>query len=162
DGAIADDVVARAVFDVYGARLAAPHQIEAFEKLCAKAGIEKPERAAPSTLVSKKTGFVTTPHIADALARTTAALEAGETVLLQGPGQSGATRLVDEIGARTKQDVVTVVCHNGTDPQALMELPVFDDDGRVYFRAGRVAKALTEGKILYVDHLDHMPVERQN
>jgi MoxR-like ATPase len=155
-----DAAVARALVGIYEARLPEDKRA-ALAQLRVEAGFgpavlpdARPGKASP--------GYVALPHHAEPLALALDALAAGETVLLEGPGQSGVTRLVEELAARRKQDVVTVVGHTGADLDTLIETPTFDKKGELVITPGRVAKALLEGKLLYVDHLDHMSREQQN
>jgi MoxR-like ATPase len=154
-----EDVVS-ALWGVYGARLSNPDSIAAFEGLVAELKMGALEKIAPKK--SKDPSFVHTPSIDRALYFAEAALNAGETVLMTHAGQSGATRLASELANRRGLELVTIIGHTGTDPQSLMETPVFNEKGELYFRPGRLAQALIDGKMLYVDHLDHMPRDRQN
>jgi MoxR-like ATPase len=158
-GTVGKDDIAQAALDIYAARLTSPTQRAHLATIAATLGLTAP---APKTLKSSGAEFVMTSRSSAAVAQIERALSHGETVLLQGPGQSGATSIVSEVAARRKQDVVSVVAHAGMDPQALMELPTFDAGGQVVFRPGRITRALLEGKLLSVEHLDHLPVDRQN
>ncbi|MCA9552574.1 MAG: AAA family ATPase, partial [Myxococcales bacterium] len=155
-----DAEVARALMGIYEARLPADKR-EVVAELRVQAGLG-PADVAPKAAGKASPGFLSLAHQAAPLALAMEALDAGETVLLEGPGQSGLTRLVEELGARRKQDVVTVVGHAGADLDTLIETPTFDAKGELMMAPGRVAKALLEGKLLYVDHLDHMSREQQN
>ncbi len=152
--------VARVLLGVYGARLDRTVQRESFEQLLQDLDLWPPVNPPPAR--SKDPTFVHTPRIDRVLGFAEQALAAGEVVNLRAHGQSGATRLVDELARRRNQELVTIVGHAGLDTQALLETPTFDDEGRLYFRPGRITQALLEGKILYVDHLDHLPREQQN
>lgn len=154
-----EDVVS-ALWGVYGARLSNADNIAVFESLVAELKMGALEKTTPKK--SKDPSFVHTQSIDRALYFAEAALSAGETVLLTHAGQSGATRLASELASRRNQELVTIVGHTGTDPQSLMETPVFNEKGELYFRPGRLAQALIEGKMVYVDHVDHMPRDRQN
>ena len=153
-----DQDLQRALWGVYGARLAREDHRDAFAALLADLG-------PPVELKAKRSQdptFIHTPRVDRALALAEDALAAKEPVLLHAAGQSGATRLVLELAQRRGQEVTSVVGHSGTDAQALMETPVFDAKGELYLKPGRVAEALVSGKLLYVDHLDQMTREQQN
>ncbi|MCK6547283.1 AAA family ATPase [Myxococcota bacterium] len=154
-----NDVV-DALWGIYGARLSTPDNLTAFEELVEKTKLGKPSEV--KVKASKDPSFVHTDATDRALFFAERALAAGESVLLTAPGQAGATRLVSELAARRGQEVVTIVGHSGTDPQTLMETPVFTEKGELYFKPGRIADALVSGKLLYVDHVDFMGRERQN
>ncbi|HEY4221205.1 MAG TPA: AAA family ATPase, partial [Myxococcota bacterium] len=160
DGSLDKQAAGRAVFDIYGARLANASQKEMVRELLVGAGLDP----GPSDKLrsSPSTGYVVTERLQEPLRQALTALHNNETLFLSGTGQTGITRLVDELAARRTQDVVTVPCHAGTDPQSLMEMPTFDESGHVYFKPGRLAQALLNGDLLCLDHIEFVPTERQN
>ncbi len=155
---IDDADVCRALWGVYGARLTG-ERVAILGELITKAGFGELTLGKPRH--SKDETFVKLPSQERAAAFAQSALDAGEVLLLNGPGQSGTTRLVAELAAVRKQELVTVPCHGGTDPLSLIERPLFKEDGSIEFKRGIVADALLTGKMVYFDHVDHIPPERQ-
>ncbi len=153
------ELVGQALFDVYGARLTTDDHRAAFTKVLADAGFAVPPEAKP--VAGEDASFVLDGPAGRALPAAARALDAGEPLLLWGAGQSGVTRLVEELADRRGRELVTVLCHSGIDPLGLLERPQFFPDGHIEFKMGAINDALLHGKILYFDHVDHMPLERQ-
>lgn len=155
-----NDAVARALTGVYGARIQDENQRLVFEDLLSE--FKLPAKLEASASASQDTTFVQTDRVARVVSRFEEAINAREPVLLEGDRQSGVTRIVEDMANRRGQELATIIGNSGSDPDLLSEMPVFTEDGDLYFRPGRITEALLEGKMLYVDHLDHMPKARQN
>ncbi|MEQ9502936.1 MAG: AAA family ATPase [Deltaproteobacteria bacterium] len=155
-----DAEIGRALMGVYGARLTKSHHRDAFRGLLEDLDAWPPKQRPARN--SADESFVRTPRIDRILAQAEDAMVAGEMLHLRGAGQSGMTTLVEEIAQRRGQELVTIVGHSGLDAQTLVERPTFDEAGDLYFKPGRITRALLEGGILFVDHLDQLPREQQN
>lgn len=155
-----DDDIGRALMGVYGARLFKAHHRQAFQELLEAIDAWPPKQRPARN--SDDASFVRSPRVDRALALSEDALVAGEVLHLRGAGQSGITTVVEELARRRKQELITIVGHPGLDAQTLVERPTFDEAGDLYFKPGRITRALLEGGILFVDHLDQLPREQQN
>lgn len=149
-----------ALMGVFGMRLPEGEARTAFETLLETHGLAAEVRPPRPRPVSE--GFVDLPHQREALHHARKALDAREVVLLHGVGQSGVTRLVDELAAQRKQEVVTIPGHSQCDAAMLLETPKLTKEGVLYYEPGRLTQALLSGALIYVDHVDHMSPERQN
>lgn len=154
-GAIQDALVG-----VFGMRLPPGEPRAVFDTLLEKHQLAAEVRSPRPRIVSE--GFVDLPHQREALHHAKKALDAGEVVLLHGPGQAGVTRLVEELAAQRKQEVVTIPGHSQCDAAMLLETPRLTKEGVLYYEPGRLTQALLSGALVYVDHIDHMSPERQN
>jgi nitric oxide reductase NorQ protein len=154
-GAIQD-----ALIGVFGMRLPPGEPRAVFDSLLEKHQLGAEVRSPRTRIVSE--GFVDLPHQREALHHGKKALDAGEVVLLHGPGQAGVTRLVEELAAQRKQEVVTIPGHSQCDAAMLLETPRLTKEGILYYEPGRLTQALLSGALVYVDHVDHMSPERQN
>lgn len=153
--------IANALYAVYGARLDdKPNDATAFQALLAE--FDYADEPVPGITARKDSSLIHTPQVERTISLCESALEAGETVHVRGPRQSGVTAIVGELAARRNQKLVTIIGHPGTDDASLRELPRFREDGTLYYQQGRVTNALLNGDLLYVDQADYLTPERQN